>query len=191
MSKGRYVDIYVEPNPKQLGEYLFSMEEGGVASSTLQFDKTKDKMKKSDDYKIEFKLHNRKGADLVFSQLADKVMWAMATSGPTGACPPKDSCFPGFYVDPTNFPQQEVLDVINTDKTKQFFSFCLNFVPRGTKEDKNTKYICYDPIGDNMDGGSLGYAVFPESISGTAVVLALVAVAIIVFVAYAFGLFAR
>lgn len=191
MSRGRYVDIYVEPDSNQPSGYCFSMEEGGVGTGTLAFDKTKDGMKKSEDYKIEFKLHNRKGADLVFSKLADKVMWAMATDGPTGACPPEGSSFPGFYVDPASFIQDNLLTVINTDLTPQCFSFCLNFVPSGTKENDQTKYICYDPIGDNMDGGS-GYHMFSGTTSTTTVVATVVVVIVIIAVAaYELGLFAR
>lgn len=188
MTKPRSVDIYVEPDSNEPSGYCFSMEDGGRAASALVFDKNADKMKKSDDYKISFKLYNRKGADLVFSKLPEKVMWAMATDGPTGACPPEGSTFDGFYVDPATYIKDDLLTVINTDQTCQFFSFCLNFVPRGTKEGKGTKYICYDPIGDNRNGGSVGGIRF---LSTTTLIVAIAVVAIIAFAAYELGVFGR
>lgn len=190
MSKGRYVNIYAEPNANEPCGYSFSMEEGGRAASTLVFDKNADKMKKSDDYKIEFKLHNRNGADLVFSKVADKVLCAMATPGPSSACPPEGSCLPGLYVDPATFIQDDLLTVINEDMTQQYFAFALNFVPRGTKEGKGTKYICYDPIGDNRDGGTTGWTFYSASAT-TTLIVAIAVVAIIAFAAYELGVFGR
>lgn len=181
MSKGRFVDIFVEPNSSAPSGYQFSMEDGGVGTNTLVFDKNTENMRKSEDFKIEFKLHNRKGADLCFSKVKEKVMWAMATDGPTGECPPEGSSFPGFYVDPTSFMRDDVLTVINTDKTQQYFSFCLNFVPRGTKEDSDTKYILYDPIGDNRNGGTGFSAAATTAVVAVAVVAA---VAVAAYVAY-------
>lgn len=190
MSRGRFVDIFVEPDTHEECGYRFSMEEGGVGTTALVFSKTADGMRKSEDYKVQFKLHNRKGANLVFSKLADKVMWAMATDGPTGACPPEGSSFPDFYVDPTTYPTDDVLTVINTDTTVQCFSFCLNFVEKGTTEGKETHYVCYDPIGDNKDGGS-GFNLLSGVSSATVAVAAIVAIVIIVaFVAYERGAFA-
>jgi hypothetical protein len=154
MSKGRYVDIFVEPDANAPSGYAFRMEEGGVRAARLVFDKHQDNMPKSEDYKIEFKLHNSKGAKLRFSHNKEMVLWATEVFEPKGdECPPPGSSFEGLYVDPTAYPQDRVLTVINTDLHEQFFAFALNFVPEGTVEGPDTNYVCYDPIGENRNGG--------------------------------------
>lgn len=185
MSKEVSVNVHVKPDASQPSGYDFWMDVGGTKKSTLSFDKTKDKMKKSEHYDVVFTLHNEDGADLVFSKLSNIVTWAAATDGPTGACPPANSNFPGWSVDPDTPITDYSLSVINTDDTEQYFSFCLNFVPKGTIEGPNTIYIPYDPIGDNKDGGSSSH------FSSAAVIAAIVAAVVIVFAAYEFGLFAR
>lgn len=153
--KGRYVDIYVEPDSSSANGYRFWMEEDKVETSTLVFNKDTDKMKKSDNYKIEFKLHNQNGAKLCFSKDKSMVLWAMAATGaPEGACPPANSSHSGFYVDPASYIEDRLLTVINTDMTVEDIAFALNFLEEGTKDDPNANYICYDPIASNQNGGS-------------------------------------
>jgi hypothetical protein len=155
MSKGRYVDIFVEPDTTASCGYLFRMEEDGLQTSRLVFDKHKDNMPKAEHYKIAFKLHNTKGAKLQFSKMKDKVLWATEVFEPNGdECPPPGSSFDGLYVDPATYIQDRVLTVINTDMHEQFFAFALNFVPEGTdQEGPGTQYVCFDPIGENRNGG--------------------------------------
>lgn len=156
MSKGRYVDIFVEPDNNEPNGYAFRMEEDGLGTSRLVFDKHQDDMLKSDHYKIEFKLHNTKGAKLRFSRMKDKVLWASEVFDPKGdECPPPGSSFDGLYVDPTDYPQDRVLEVINTNMSKQFFAFALNFVQDGEDEGPDTRYVCFDPIGENRNGGRI------------------------------------
>lgn len=156
MSKGRYVDIFVEPDNSQPDGYAFRMEEGGLKTSRLVFDKHQDDMPKSDHYRIEFKLHNTKGAKLRFSRIKENVLWATEVVDPKGdECPPAGSSFEGLYVDPATYPQDRVLEVINTDMEKQFFAFALNFVEEGEDEGPGTRYVCYDPIGENRNGGRI------------------------------------
>lgn len=183
MSQDIKVDVFVEPDSNSPSGYTFSMEKGGKGASTLVFDKNAHNMKKSEHFKIDFKLHNTKGAKLRFSKLTDKVMWAMATNGPTGQCPPEGSSFPGFYVDPASFIQDDLLTVVNEDMSVQSFSYCLNFVPDGTDEGPDTKYIAYDPIGENRNGGSTRTFVSRLSSPGF-VATALVAAVAIVAVAF-------
>lgn len=182
MSKGRFVDIFVEPDSNEPSGYSFSMKENGVGASILVFNKNDDNMKKSENYKIEFKLHNTKGADLVFSKIEDKVLWAMAIPEPSDACPPPGSTFPGLYVDPTAFIEDRRLTVINEDKSMQHFAFALNFVHRGEREGPNTKYICYDPVGSNQNGGRS--PIMPQFKTSTAIGIAAVAIVVIAVLSF-------
>jgi hypothetical protein len=182
MSKGRFVDIFVEPDSNEPSGYKFSMEEDRKGTSILVFNKDVDKMKKSEDYKIEFKLHNRRGADLVFSKDKDNVLWAMAIPEPSEACPPPGSKFPGLYVDPTSYILDDRLTVINEDKTVQHFAFALNFIPRGVEEGPDTKYVCYDPVGSNQDGGRT--PMLPQFRTSTVIGVAAVVIVIIALLSF-------
>ena len=153
--KGRFVDIYVEPDSTSNNGYKFWMEEDKVQTSTLVFNKDTDNMKKKDDYRIEFKLHNQKGAKLHFSKDKSMVLWAeVATGAPPNACPAPNSTCPEFYVDPAAYIEDRVLKVINTDMTAQDISFALNFLEEGNSDGPDASYICYDPIASNQNGGS-------------------------------------
>jgi hypothetical protein len=156
MSKGRYVDIFVEPDANASCGYAFRMEEGGLSTNRLVFDKHHDDMAKDEQHKIHFKLHNTKGAQLCFAKDKDKVLWATEVFDPTGdECPCPGDSFDGLYVDPTVYPQDRVLTVINTNMKKQFFAFALNFVREGEDEGRDTQYVCFDPIGENRNGGRI------------------------------------
>lgn len=189
--KGRFVDIYVEPDSTATSGYKFSMEDGKGQTSTLVFNKNTDNMKKSDDYKVEFKLHNQKGAKLCFSKDKSMVLWAEVVTGtPPHPCPaPKSSCSE-FYLDPTAYIEDRLLTVINTDKTVQDISFALNFLEEGQVDGPDAKYICYDPIVSNQNGGRTSTS--NSSNSGSTARTAFVAVGIIAVgaaVLYAFGVF--
>lgn len=153
------IDIIAKPNPNPTGptdRYLFSMDEGKGETDELTFNKTTDGMKKSEDYKIKFKLKNKDGAALRFSKDRSKVLWAMPVASKTDPCPTSDCYMNGiFFVDPNSTIKDDELDVINTDPTKELFKFAFNFLPPG-KEDPlpNSEYEYYDPIGNNENGGT-------------------------------------
>jgi hypothetical protein len=152
------VEITVTPNPNPTGpkdRYLFSMDDGKGATQELAFDKTKDNMKKSDAYKIKFKLKNKDGANLRFSKDIDKVLWVMPVASKTDPCPTSDCKWPIFYVDPKDPIKDLELTVINTDPAVQLFKFAFNFLPPGKSDPlPNSEYEYYDPIGSNQNGGS-------------------------------------
>jgi hypothetical protein len=152
--QGYKVDVYVEPDSNSPNGYRFWMEKDQVKKDTLEFNKTKDNMRKSEDYKVEFKLHNHNGAKLHFSKDKGRVLWAaVSTGGPPYSCPPANSICDEFYVDPAAFIQDDLLTVINTDMTYQDISFALNFLEEGESDGPNANYVCYDPIASNQNGG--------------------------------------
>ena len=150
------VDIFVKPNPDPTGKekYLFSMDDGKGATEELVFNKTTDGMKKTDHYKVKFKLHNKEGAALRFSKDPLKVLWAKPVNSTTDPCPNSDCYMAGiFYVDPNDSIQDHKLTVINTDPDVQLFKFALNFLPPGESDPPPSGYVWYDPIGSNQNGG--------------------------------------
>ena len=172
MGKDRKVNIYVKPNPDPTGKdpYLFSMDEGKGATDELEFDKTKDNMKKSENYSIEFQLQNQDGAALRFSKDPLKVLWAKPVSSKSDPCPSSD-CYMDeiFYLDPNETIKDHKVTVINTDPDVQLFKFAFNFLPPGESDPPPSGYVWYDPIGSNQNGGlrdSLGGGTAAMTIGG-------------------------
>jgi hypothetical protein len=185
--KNRTVDIHARPDGN--GGYDFKMKEGGADKTRLVFDKTQDNMPKNEDYRVFFKLHNEQNADLRFSSIPAKVLWAKPIADPSEPCPNCESYMDGiFYLDPSATIEKRQITVINTDPTQQLFAFAMNFVPDGTVEGPDTQYIWFDPIGDNRNGGFT-----PPSPGGTSFSLnspiGMTVIAVVAVVAIAFFLF--
>ena len=149
----RNVEITVEPKLGNPGEYDFSMDDGNGKTNQLTFDKTKDNMKKDEDYEIKFKLKNRNGADLKFSRDLTKVLWAEPTTVVDPPCPTSQQMQGIFYVKSTADIKDDELTVTNTDPSVQRFIFAFNFLPANEVDGPTANYKLYDPIGDNLNGG--------------------------------------
>ncbi len=149
----RNVEITVEPKLGNPGEYEFSMDDGNGKTDKLTFDKTKDGMKKDEDYEIRFKLKNKDGADLKFSKDLSKVLWAEPTTVADPPCPTSQQMQGIFYVKSQSDIKDDELTVTNTDPTVQRFIFAFNFLPSNEVDGPTANYKLYDPIGDNLNGG--------------------------------------
>ena len=153
MGSKRNVTITVKPDLGNPGEYDFSMEEGSGKTNQLTFDKTKDGMKKDEDYEIKFKLKNEDGADLKFSKDLAKVLWAEPTTVVDPPCPTSQQMQGIFYVKSASDIKDHELTVTNRDPAVQRFIFAFNFLPANEVDGPTANYKLYDPIGDNLDGG--------------------------------------
>lgn len=149
----RNVQITAKPKAGDPGEYEFSMDEGNGKTTILTFDKTKDGMKKTDDYEIKFKLKNEDGADLKFSRDLNKVLWAEPTTVAEPPCPTSQQMQGIFYVKSQGDIKDDELTVTNTDPKVERFIFAFNFLPSNEVDGPTANYKLYDPIGDNLDGG--------------------------------------
>lgn len=147
------VDIEVKPRAGNPGHYEFSMDDGKGKTNVLTFDKTKDRMKKDDDYEIKFKLNNVEGADLKFSKDLGKVLWAEPTTVAEPPCPTSQQMQGIFFVKSTADIKDHELTVTNTDPKVERFIFAFNFLPANEVDGPTANYKLYDPIGDNLDGG--------------------------------------
>lgn len=182
MGNSKKIDIYVEPDKNSANGYKFSMEDGGVNTQRLVFNKKHDNMKKTEHYDVQFKLHNKMGADLCFSAKTDIVMWVKKVANESDPCPDSPCFLPGeFFVNKFD-KQDNSIYVTNTDMVVETLAFAFNFFKQGEVEGPQTKYICFDPIGSNQNSG------LSKSPSALAIALGIGAVAVIVLVAFtAFG----
>ena len=182
MSKNRTVEIWATPNATVQEGYDFELKVNGCNATTLEFNKTTDKMKKKDNYQIEFILINKgpKAQNLRFSKTVSTVLWAKTVNNVADNCP-KQACYMAgvFYVDPNEEIRDEKLTVINTDPSIQLFKFAFNFLRPGQIDGPNTDYALFDPIGSNQNGG-----VTFQNFNLVAFVLAGAGVGVAAFFAY-------
>ncbi|WP_309662006.1 hypothetical protein [Sphingomonas sp.] len=129
------------------GKITFDMVEDSKNTDTLVFNKTKDNMKKTENYDIHFTLVNNDGLKLAFVQDMNDVMWVAkgSKSSPPG-CPVSHISDPEFTVTGVT---AATLDVTNTDLDECKFKFVLNFIDTGN----HNKAVQFDPIYDNQNGG--------------------------------------
>jgi hypothetical protein len=148
------VDIYAKPDTTKPSGYDLWMEKDGQKTDRLIFDKTNDKIKTTENYDVQFKLHNKENANLRFATFTDKALWAKPVEDLSEPCPDQ-ACFMNgvFYLESVDKDQ---LSVINTNPAPQLFKFAINLMPDGTVENEDTTYIWFDPIGENRNGGLSG-----------------------------------
>ena len=139
--------VTINSHKDSQGKISFDMVEGGKQTDTLVFNKTKDNMKKSENYDLVFTLVNNDGLKLEFLQDTQHVMWvAKGSKSSAPACPQSHVTDPEFTVTSVT---ANVLDVTNTDQDECKFKFVLNFIDTGN----HNKAEQFDPIYDNQNGG--------------------------------------
>ncbi len=162
--------VTIKSSKDASGKIEFEMAEGGNKTDTLTFDKTKDKMKQSDNYDIQFKLVNTNGLKLEFLQDSQEVMWvAKGNDVAPPACPQSQASDPEFTVTGVT---ADSLYVTNTDLNSCKYKFALNFIDTGN----GNKAEQFDPIYDNKNGGTR------NAVSSAVVVGGLVAAACLIVV---------
>ena len=172
MGKPRPITInsFKDPN----GKISFDMVDDGNKTDTLTFNKTKDGMKKSENYDVEFTLVNNDGLKLEFLQDPIHVMWvAKGNKSSAPSCPKSHVTDPEFTVTGVT---ANVLDVTNTDLDECKFKFVLNFIDTGN----HNKAEQFDPIYDNQNGGFHRATMSSSVIIGT---VAAIGLALVVFIA--------
>ena len=139
-------------------------------SVLLTFDKSKDKIKKVDHYRIRFDIKQFNQSPLRFTPNRDDVLWVKAGSG-SASCPtsPCHDMPDTLWVDNMD-SAGEWIDVINMDMRKEDFWFTLNLVRKS--DPTSTNYVPVDPGGSNQNGGLSGsgtkFDVFAAVAAGAA-----------------------
>lgn len=123
------------------------------ANKTFTFEKDEfTEMRKKDRHLVEFTLvDDRTTTGIRFPQNPKNAMWVVNQA----RCPgPMDTCQYNV-MRPLAVIDEDTLLAVNFNETKaEKFGFTLNFVRTNTADDTNSEnYICWDPIGDNQDGG--------------------------------------
>lgn len=135
----------------------YHLEDGdGCLLESLVFSKDQIAgMKKNDAHEVTFTLVQEQGMSLEFASPPDRAMWVnRGTANDIPSCPTSQPAKNNAVFHATS-SQGKTLVAINKNPQKCFYRFSLNFVdPNGS--DPNYLY-CFDPVGDNRNGGVGGF----------------------------------
>jgi hypothetical protein len=122
------------------------------------FHKDKHGMTNEDFHLVEFVLDDRTGDGLRFPSRPHDAMWVTAVEDRSNAvCPDKDSVSDYSVMEPICVCDDgKRLIVRNDNPRKEDWAFTMNVVGRGDDESDASKYVSWDPIGSNQNGGTHG-----------------------------------
>ena len=143
MQKNVAVTIVAEMNN---GKIDFHMEQRNQYTEILVFNKTKDGMKKADNYLIDFTLDDRSGAGLGFNT-QNPIYISKGSDKHLPKCPMNGSVGGPNEFSVIGTPTSTKLTVQNDDMNECFYKFVLNF------QDSSGKRHVFDPIFGNQNGG--------------------------------------
>jgi hypothetical protein len=99
---------------------------------------------------IKFMIDDPDRTGLLFPKSKLDAMWAHPVKDANGPCPKPGTTWPEFEA--FNVPAGgKTLMVKNRNSFEQLFKFSLNFTR--DREDPDAPLVCWDPIGDNRNGG--------------------------------------
>ena len=106
-------------------------------------------MKKGDHHYVEFTLDDQTTRKLRFPCNPEDAMWVITTA----RCPNKSDTCNYDIVQPLGVVEGDTLLAVNLNPVVGQLGFSLNFVKAGDDDTDPSKYIRWDPIINNRDGG--------------------------------------
>lgn len=125
------------------GEFVFSKERHG--------------MSKHDYHLLEFKLDDQTGEGLRFPKAPHDAMWVVEGHEEPGqrTCPDMHSVCNYDVMEPISVsPHQRRLFVRNDNASQEHWAFTINFVKEGDDGSDKSRFVSWDPGGNNQNGGS-------------------------------------
>jgi len=124
-------------------------------NGALRFHKDHHGMRKHDYHLVEFVLDDRTGDGLKFPAVPHDAMWVSKADEGRSSCPNKDTISDYEVLEPICVCDAgERLIVRNDNPRKEDWAFTLNFVKRGESEEDTERYVSWDPITQNQNGGN-------------------------------------
>lgn len=153
------VNVVVTKNDR--GEYHFAPESDlwDDARDEFIFHKDHHDMRKHDYHLLEFVVEDRTGDGLKFPKVPHDAMWVTEGHEEPGArnCPDMNSTCNYDAMEPISVsPHQRRLFVRNDNASKQHWVFTINFVKDGEDPSDKSRFVSWDPGGNNQNGGSSG-----------------------------------
>lgn len=150
------ITAYFDPgDPPTPGNVKFDMNSDlKTGWRKLEFDKTKDKMKKDESYELAFTLVDNTGLGLTFAPALQDALWASAGDAKGDPPCPTSACSNPQFSATARSTDGKTLTVINLDDNVENIAFTLRFLPAGANPSSPNSYVEYDPISSNKDGGT-------------------------------------
>lgn len=125
------------------------------STGSLRFHKDHHGLRKQDYHLIEFTLADHTGQGLHFPSIPHDAMWVTRVEdGAETRCPDKDTQSDYEVLEPICVTDDGArLIVRNQNPRQEQWAFTLNFVKRGDDDANAGKYVSWDPIIDNHNGG--------------------------------------
>ena len=125
-------------------------------SGGLHFHKDRHGLRKHDYHLVEFVLDDRTGDKLRFPAAPHEAMWvAKVEDEVRPACPTKDTQSDYSVLEPICVCDEgRRLIVRNSNPRKEQWAFTLNFVREGDPDEDRDRYVSWDPITHNHNGGA-------------------------------------
>lgn len=126
------------------------------SGDTFHFHKDRHGMRAHDYHLVEFVLDDQTGDGLKFPPVPHDAMWvAKAGDGPEHICPNKDTPSDYSVMEPICVCDGgERLIVRNDNPRKEDWAFTVNFVKQGEDPSDQSRYVNWDPVGSNQNGGN-------------------------------------
>lgn len=126
-------------------------------AGSLRFHKDHHGMHQRDYHLVEFVLDDRTGDDLRFPTVPHDAMWVTKASERGGNCPNKDTESDYNVLEPICVCDDGRRLIVRNDNPRhEQWAFTLNFVKAGHEESDAARYVSWDPIVDNHNGGAQG-----------------------------------
>jgi hypothetical protein len=140
------------------GDYHFRPESdlSDEAGDEFHFHKDRHGMKAHDYHLVEFVLHDQTGDDLKFPPVPHDAMWvAEAGDRANRRCPDANTVSDYSVMEPICVTSDHNRLIVRNDNPREEeWAFTLNFVKRGEDESDRSRYVNWDPVGSNHNGGS-------------------------------------
>ena len=150
MQKSRNYTIVATPNGEKFGFQILKPD--GQPTTSLTFDKGKDRMPSGETYRVTFDLQTSPDPGIRFCEKPADVIWVgPVTAGQSGPTTP--SSVPQIH-SPVVYNNNCSLDFTNTDTDVCDYGFSLNFVKTADLQKPAPNYIRFDPIISNKNGGA-------------------------------------
>ncbi len=124
-------------------------------NGALRFHKDHHGMRKHDYHLVEFILDDQTGEGLKFPSVPHDAMWVSKADEGQRSCPNKDTISDYEVLEPICVCDHgERLIVRNDNPRKEDWAFTLNFVKRDDSDEDTARYVSWDPITQNQNGGN-------------------------------------
>lgn len=157
--KGVMHPITVQASKDSQGRYHFRPESDlwDEARDEFAFSKDRHNMHSRDFHLLEFALDDRTGDGLKFPPVPHDAMWVTEGHEDPGArnCPDMNSVCNYEVMEPMSVsPDGKRLFVRNDNPRKEHWVFTINFVKQGQDASDRSKFVSWDPGGNNQNGGT-------------------------------------